>query len=64
MDAKSELSEALFQLFPGEESSEKISLVLKGYTIIRETESSRSNLNRRISSFLGRKGLMASPKRR
>lgn len=55
MDAKSELSEALFRLFPGEESSEKILLVLKGYTIIRETENSRSNLNRRISSFLGAK---------
>lgn len=53
MDAKSELTNALCMAFPG--GAEQIESLLAGYTIMRETESTRNNLRKRISNFLAAK---------
>lgn len=50
MDAKKELSARLCAAFPGAE--DKIIDILSGYAVIRDGEQRRSNLKKRIESFL------------
>ena len=53
MDLKSELMERLCAEFPG--NDDKIRDILAGYSICRESEQMRSNLKKRVQSFLAAK---------
>lgn len=53
MDAKSELKAKLYVIFPGKEA--QIDDVLEGFSVTRESGKERSNLKKRISSFLAAK---------
>lgn len=59
MDAKNQLENKLIALFtegtPAEDFPDRLRAVLKGYTVTRESGSSRSNLKKRIAAFLGAK---------
>lgn len=53
MDAKLELKARLYSVFPNEEA--KIDDILQGFSVTRESGKERSNLKKRISSFLAAK---------
>ena len=52
MNAKNELIEALYRLFPGNAEREKITAALFGYTVGKEDAAGRNDLQRRLEQFL------------